>query len=194
MRIFIPFIFTVLTNQGTEDIMETKKGDFVSVVKDRIIQASIESLREEGLKFSVDSLAGKLKISKKTVYKYFPDKEALATALYETYYSCAAEQAKVLIAENTEASHKELLRLYFDSKRMARSDVFNKYALNQKVLAYTQEQGDALWEMVSLSFYGENTQADKDALRVIVDGSFEKLCGSCTDPESVIERMMTLLW
>ena len=44
-------------------------------MRDKIIQASIEGIRKEGLKFSVDLLAGKLKISKKTVYKYFPDKD-----------------------------------------------------------------------------------------------------------------------
>ena len=34
---------------------ETKKKGFVSVMRDEIIQASIESLRQEGLKFSVDT-------------------------------------------------------------------------------------------------------------------------------------------
>ena len=49
-------------------------------MRDRIIRASIENLRREGLKFSVDTLTAQLKISKKTVYKYFPDKESLAVA------------------------------------------------------------------------------------------------------------------
>lgn len=40
-------------------------------MKERIINESIESLRREGLKFSIDTLAEKLNISKKTVYKYF---------------------------------------------------------------------------------------------------------------------------
>ena len=41
-------------------------------MKEKIIKESIVSLRTEGLKFSVDTLAERLKISKKTVYKYFP--------------------------------------------------------------------------------------------------------------------------
>lgn len=44
-------------------------------MRDAIIRASIESLRQEGLKFSVDTLSDKMKISKKTVYKYLPDAE-----------------------------------------------------------------------------------------------------------------------
>ena len=42
-------------------------------MRDKIVEASIEALRNEGLKFSVDTLADSLRISKKTVYKFFPD-------------------------------------------------------------------------------------------------------------------------
>ena len=103
-------------------------------MKDMIVRASIEGLRNEGLKFSVDLLANKLKISKKTIYKYFPDKETLSMALYETYYSDAAKQVRELISKNTEESYKELLSIYFDSKRMTHNDIFNKYKLNQTII------------------------------------------------------------
>ncbi|MGN0172661.1 MAG: TetR/AcrR family transcriptional regulator [Acutalibacteraceae bacterium] len=99
-------------------------------MKDRIIRESIESLRQEGLKFSVDTLADKLRISKKTVYKYFRDKEALALALYETYYTNATERAKKLISDREPSVYLDLLQLYFDSKMMIRSEIFNKYKLN----------------------------------------------------------------
>lgn len=78
-------------------------------MKDKIVQASIEGLRKDGLKFSVDLLANQLKISKKTIYKYFPDKEALSKTLYETYYLEASKQVKELLSQNTETSYKELL-------------------------------------------------------------------------------------
>lgn len=175
-------------------IVETKKGEFVSSMKDRIIRASIEGLRNEGLKFSVDLLAHKLKISKKTVYKYFPDKEALSIALYETYYLEAARQAGELIRKNTEESREELLFIYFDSKRMTRSDIFNKYKLNQSVYAYTKEKSDELWEVIAASFPGELSAADKKVFRIIVDGSFEKLCEDSSLLKDVIERMVHLLW
>lgn len=77
--------------------METKKGENVSVMRDKIIKESINSLRNEGLKFSVDSLADKLKISKKTIYKFFPDKQSLALALYEKYYNDANEKAQKFV-------------------------------------------------------------------------------------------------
>ena len=106
-------------------------------MRDAIIRASIESLRREGWKVSVDALSDKMKISKKTVYKYFPDKEALALAIYEKYYFDAAEQAEKLLDKNTRDSHRELLRVYFDSKVMTSRNIFNKYKLNQAVYAYT---------------------------------------------------------
>lgn len=52
-------------------------------MKNKIIEESITSLQQEGLRFSVDTLAERLKVSKKTIYKYFPTKEVLAYAIYE---------------------------------------------------------------------------------------------------------------
>ncbi len=159
-----------------------------------MMNMTLTNLRNEGLKFSVDLLANKLKISKKTIYKYFPDKETLSIALYETYYSDAANQARELINKNTEESYKELLSVYFDSKKMTRNDIFNKYKLNQTIYTYTKEKSNCLWEIIAASFLGELSETDKKALRIIVDGSFEKLCEDCSALEGVIERLVKLLW
>lgn len=60
-------------------------------MKDSIIAATLECLRRDGLKFSVDTLADQLKISKK-ICTVFPDKEAPALAMYEKYYSEAKKK------------------------------------------------------------------------------------------------------
>lgn len=159
-----------------------------------MMNMTLTNLRNEGLKFSVDLLANKLKISKKTIYKYFPDKETLSITLYETYYSDAANQARELINKNTEESYKELLSVYFDSKKITRNDIFNKYKLNQTIYTYTKEKSNCLWEIIAASFLGELSETDKKALRIIVDGSFEKLCEDCSALEGVIERLVKLLW
>ena len=158
-------------------------------MRDRIIRASIESLRREGLRFSVDTLAEKLKMSKKTIYKYFPDKEALALALYETYYADAKKQAAQAAARGGESAVAELLSVYFDAKEMTQNDVFNKFKLNGSVLSYTSVQNDALWETIAASFAGDVSAEDANTLRVIVDGAFEKLCRERMDPDAVIERL-----
>lgn len=163
-------------------------------MKDKIIEESIESLRREGLKFSIDALADKLKVSKKTIYKYFPDKESLAVAIYERYYATAVQQAETLIREDTDMSHKELIRLYFDSKVITRREIFNKYKLNQTIYDCTVRYADALWDVISASFKNNPSEADKAVLRIIVDGSLEKLCSVGSNPEAVTERLVYWLW
>ncbi|MGM9614591.1 MAG: TetR/AcrR family transcriptional regulator [Oscillospiraceae bacterium] len=163
-------------------------------MRDAIIRAAIESLRQEGLRFSVDTLSDKMKISKKTVYKYFPDKEALAEALYETYYADAMGRANQLVHDGTSDSRRELLRIYYDSKVMTHSGIFNKYKLNQAIHAYTAKKADSLWAILAASFSGGLAGPEEASLRIIVDGSFEKLCRLGSSPNDVIERLMDLLW
>ena len=160
-------------------------------MKDRIIEASIDALRREGLRFSVDTLADRLNISKKTVYKFFPDKEALALALYEKYYGDARSRAADLSAVRDAPSREELLRLYYDAEVMTRSDIFNKYKLNAAIGAFTARQNDALWELIASSLRADD---DIRTLRIIVDGAFEKLCREGLEPDGVIKRMATILW
>ncbi len=158
-------------------------------MKDKIIYESIKSLRNEGLKFSVDALAEKLKISKKTVYKFFPTKEALALAIYEKYYSDAREEADRILERKETTLKNDLLRLYYDSKKMIRREIFNKYNLNDVIHTYTAEQNNLLWKTVSTAFSG-NPEKDTETLRIIIDGTFEKLCELEAEPENVIERLV----
>ena len=161
-------------------------------MKDRIIAESIASLRQDGLRFSVDSLAEKLRISKKTVYKYFPSKEALALALYDVYFSEAISRA-TSIAQSSAPSVTDLLHLYYDAKVMVRSEIFNKYRLNESIHSYVSERNDALWQTVSEVLFPDASAEEQNTMRFIVDGVFEKLCNESVAPDSVIERMKKLL-
>lgn len=174
--------------------METKKGDFVSIMKNRIIYESIEGLRQEGLRFSVDTVAEKLNISKKTIYKYFPNKEALAFALYQTYYADVKAQANRLTADSSDSARSKLLFLYFDAKLMTSDNIFNKYKLNKSLYSYTTEQNNDLWNIISSSFDESISEKDKIALHIILDGTFEKLCNEKITPDEVIDRLVNILW
>lgn len=94
--------------------------------------------------------------------------------------------------ENGQNIRADLLRLYFDSKTMIRSEVFNKYKLNSVIRAYADEQNDALWATISAAF-GIQTENEGCALRVIVDGTLEKLCDTHTNPDNVLERLVKFL-
>lgn len=163
-------------------------------MKERIISESIESLRREGLRFSVDTLAEKLNISKKTIYKYFPTKEALAFALYQKYYSDIKAQAERIAKESSVYTHFKLLSLYFDAKSMTSCDIFNKYKLNEALCSYTAEQNDKLLDIIFSSLDDNISEDEKISLRIIVNGSFEKLCNEKIAPDGVIDRLVNMLW
>lgn len=161
-------------------------------MRDKILAQALESLHTEGLRFSVDALAARMKISKKTVYKYFPTKEALALAMYERYYAAVSQTMARLLAA-PERKSVQLLRAYYDAKQISREEIFNKYKLNDAIRAYTAEQNDKLWAMVAGSV---SVPQKATAVRIIVDGAFEKLCRA-DDPaahaEDVIERLVKLI-
>ncbi|MGN1093974.1 MAG: TetR/AcrR family transcriptional regulator [Candidatus Neoclostridium sp.] len=156
-------------------------------MKDAIIAQSIESLKKDGLKFSVDSLAARLGVSKKTIYKYFPDKESLAFAVFEKYFSDAREKAAE-IAKNPSGRLNGLIKLLLDSKIMTRDEVFNKYALNLSVSAFAKRKESELWNCV----FALLPPCD-DAVRVIVEGTLERLSDGLTDCDEVIKRL-EVLW
>lgn len=161
-------------------------------MRERIITQSIESLRREGLKFSVDTIAQSLNISKKTIYKYFNDKQSLAIAIYERYYTDAYAQIKELAEDNSQSARCRLLWQYFDAKQMTSSEIFNKYNLNSALRLFTEEQNEKLFKVIYTAL-GGSSQRDEQTLRIIVDGAFEKLCKEKLSAEEVINYLVKAL-
>ena len=77
---------------------------------------------------------------------------------------------------------------------MTRTDIFNKYKLNKKIYSYTAEQNDALWEMVADALDSGVSGQEAEVLRIIVDGTFEKISNERLEAGAIIERMVQLLW
>ncbi|MGN0983615.1 MAG: TetR/AcrR family transcriptional regulator [Gemmiger sp.] len=142
-------------------------------MKNKIIEESIRSLQQEGLRFSVDTLAEKLRISKKTVYKYFPTKEALASAMYERYYTDLNHEIGRLVQMGDPAA-EELLRCYFDSAKMVRKEIFNKYSLNHVIGDFAMQHHLEVWNTIRTSLCPEMTEAEAEVYKLILDGAFER--------------------
>ena len=53
------------------------------LVEEKIINQTIQLFQAKGLKFTLDELASELRISKKTIYQYFPSKEAILNEVVE---------------------------------------------------------------------------------------------------------------
>lgn len=157
-------------------------------MKDRIIEESIKSLREEGLKFSVDTLSLRLKISKKTVYKYFPTKEALAYAVYERFYLNLLAQAEKAVNLPAERAVKELLSLYYQSCLMVRDEIFNKYALNAPVKNFADAKHGLLWKKI-----GNYIEKDAQYVKAITDGAFRLAATEGIRADGIIDKLAVII-
>ncbi|MGN1421432.1 MAG: TetR/AcrR family transcriptional regulator [Eubacterium sp.] len=161
-------------------------------MREKIIDTAIESLRTEGLKFSVDTIASKLKISKKTIYKLFPSKEALAYAIYEEYYSRALANVKKIENEgnNTEI---RLLLIYQDASHMIRSEIFNKYKLNDSIYSVVMRLQNDLWSKIFSVIAPSKSQTEEKVLRSIIEGAFEKAADYNAPTDIIVEKLVNIL-
>ncbi|MGM9552759.1 MAG: TetR/AcrR family transcriptional regulator [Faecousia sp.] len=163
------------------------------MLKEKLIEESIRCLREEGLRFSVDSLAKRLKVSKKTIYQYFPSKEALAYALYEKYYGDMAQVVQKHLEQKAADLPILLLRCYYDAACMVRGEIFNKYCLNGAVGEFALQRHAALWEKIAPQLCGSMTADEAKACRLIVDGAFDRAITQHADPDAVIAVLRRLV-
>ena len=104
-------------------------------MRDRIIGLTINHLKKDGLKFSIDEIAKELKISKKTIYRYFSNKESLAMAVFDYFYDQTILEAKEIVASEM-ISKTDLLKLYLTSFKMIDRNLFNKFKLNDSTYKY----------------------------------------------------------
>lgn len=155
-------------------------------MKDQIIEASIRSLQQEGLRFSVDVLAEKLRISKKTVYKYFPTKEALAYAMYEKYYLDLNSKIQDMTRENENSLPEDLLCCYFDSAKMVRKEIFNKYCLNHVIGDFALQHHLDVWNTIKPYLCKKMTDYEAEIFKVIIDGAFERAIACNVNSAAVI--------
>lgn len=70
-------------------------------LKETVLEGTIQVFNEKGLKFTMDDIAERLKISKKTIYKVFNDKEELFLAMVDYMFDCIKESEREVV-ENPE--------------------------------------------------------------------------------------------
>lgn len=171
------------------DIAETKRGENVSIMKNKIIDESINSLRQKGLRFSIDTLAEKMKISKKTIYTYFSNKEELAYAIYEKYYFELTRKAQAIIRKQSSLAEEQLLLCYFDSAKMVSGEIFNKYSLNQSVGSFALQHHLNVWNLIRPHICDTMSIEESEIYKLIVDGSFDKAISYQRDPIKIIRML-----
>ena len=70
-------------------------------IKDRIMKGFIEEIRDKGMKFSMDDLARRLGISKRTLYEHFSSKVEILEAIIEQTFSEGDEKAQQIINDDS---------------------------------------------------------------------------------------------
>ncbi len=160
-------------------------------IRSLIIKESANSLKTDGLKFSVDTLSAKLKISKKTVYKYFSSKQELAIAVYDFFYNDVNGRISCFTSENLKDKVLFLLNVYFESSLMTHDEIFNKYALNDSVRSYAKGNHIKVWNRIC-SVVGLSDETAESA-KIIVDGAFKELRNNAQASEKVIGFLVDCL-
>ena len=79
---------------------------------DRVFYGAIEEFKENGVKFTMDSLASRLGISKRTLYETVPSKTALIEMVIDLTFADVKKQQKDIF-ENNEMSLTEKLKKLF---------------------------------------------------------------------------------
>ncbi|MFC7392027.1 TetR/AcrR family transcriptional regulator [Scopulibacillus cellulosilyticus] len=69
-------------------------------MKDRIMHGYIEEIKDKGMKFTMDDLAGRLGISKRTLYQHFSSKIDILEAIIEQTFSDVDEQTKKIVEDD----------------------------------------------------------------------------------------------
>ncbi len=163
-------------------------------MKNKIINESILMLRDKGLKFSIDDLAKKLKISKKTIYKYFATKEMLAIEIYKHYYKILCDEINDMPLKDKDFA--TLINIYFDSFKMVQDSVFNKYNLNETIRSNAMSKHFLVWKSIKEHLIKmEIAEEVIKNMQVIIDGTFYQLASINEElNDNIKEMLVRIIW
>ena len=77
----------------------------------KIINATIDIFREKGVKFTMDDIANKLGVSKRTLYENINSKEVLLSLLVDKVFDSIKQQGQEIIEDNSIDDLDKLKRL-----------------------------------------------------------------------------------
>ena len=77
----------------------------------KIINSTIDIFREKGVKFTMDDIANKLGVSKRTLYENINSKEVLLSLLVDEVFNSIKQQGQEIIEDNSIDDLDKLKRL-----------------------------------------------------------------------------------
>ena len=119
-------------------------------LKEKILKEAIVLFNEKGLKFTMDDMAKKLHISKKTIYKIIPDKKKLFEQMVDYIFdSIKCEEKSMLEDEKTTTLEKLTRTLGAMPQQYYHVNFQNLYDLKDKypkIYALVQNRIENGWE------------------------------------------------
>lgn len=79
-------------------------------IKEKIMDATIIEFNEKGLKFTMDDIAKRLEMSKKTIYTVFQDKESLCMETVNYCFNAIKESEQAIIEDETLSLQEKIRR------------------------------------------------------------------------------------
>lgn len=80
-------------------------------LKETILKGTLQVFNDKGLKFTMDDIAERLKISKKTLYKVFDDKEALFLAMVDYMFDTIKESERQVVEDERLSTAEKIHRV-----------------------------------------------------------------------------------
>lgn len=148
-------------------------------MKAAIIRVTAGFLDGDGEKFTVDDIAAALKISKKTIYKYFDGKEQPAKAVFDDIIAKTESAQKDLRAKASDARRMliDYLILFMEIYRLNRDAVFRMYGLSESlkkhVLRAAEKNRDGFISLYEE--YAPSAQTDADTLKTVICGTLKEI-------------------
>ena len=129
-----------------EENMATK----TRLLKNKIIEATIEVFNRKGIKFTMDDIAAELGMSKKTIYNTFRDKQDLFLSTVDYCFDKIKESEKEVLEDDSLATLDKLRRLLGVMPEGYKDISFEKLSILKtrypKIFVKVQERLETGWE------------------------------------------------
>lgn len=177
-------------------------------LKEKIIEATIDEFNDKSLKFTMDDLARRLEMSKKTIYTIFPDKETL---FFETVEYCFAaikvSEQEILDDDALDIVEKIKRILIVLPNRYKHIDWRQVYVVKEKyprIYKKIEQRIETGWDTTIALLeegikLGRIKQISIPVLKLIVEGAIQSFLGS-TDLiecgiayDEALDKMMDIL-
>jgi len=89
-------------------------------MKSRILEAAAQEMNERGIKFTIDSVALRLGMSKKTIYQHFNTKDELISAIVDAVIQDLEDQETAVLQSESDFTVKLFSFLHIEPQRFGK--------------------------------------------------------------------------